>query len=343
MAYDFPSSPTAGQRVVVDGRYYLYDGESWTTKYSDYAASPVAANPFKYRAIYTRGYVACGYKNGSPWRNINRCTHSNDTTTNLGDQISSAAAYIDGGFSDYYFYIWGGGLAYSAECRGFSMVTEVGRTNPGTWNLPVSKYAMACLMNPGLSICYIAGGGNANTNKFNMATEVMLGSSMATMPGSVYEHSSCFYGETRGWYRDAYGTRYFTWANETWVSYGGSWAASDGIVKALPTKEGYGYQKNGGNVATAIHYQLRESDGTVLSTNAFTDPNGANGEENYHTGQDKGYCLGQYNGAQNNLSWVLIYATNTPTAGGAAMQPKGHDGMSSAANSSASAQFTGGY
>lgn len=345
MAYDFPTSPSSGQRVVVDGRYYLWDGSSWTTKYADYTPNIVSNNTYKYRTIYTRGYVACGYKNSSPWRNINRTQHSTDTSTNLGDQIASAAAYCDGGFSDYYFYIWGGAFGYSSDCRGFNMTTEVGRTNPGTWNITSgSRYAMACLMNPGLTICYLAGGGNSGTNKFNMATEVMLASgSIATMPGSVYDHSSCLYGETRGWYRDTYGTRYMLWSNEIWVSWGGSWAGSDGIVKALSTKDGFGYQKNGGNVATSTYWQLRDTDGAVLSTAAFNDPNGANGEENHQSGQDKGYCLGQYNGAQNNLSFVVVHATNTPTVGGAAMQPKGHDGMSSGACASASAQVLGGY
>ena len=42
-----------------------------------------------YRArIITHGYVGGGYKDSSPWRNVNRTIHSTDVTTDLGDMLN---------------------------------------------------------------------------------------------------------------------------------------------------------------------------------------------------------------------------------------------------------------
>jgi hypothetical protein len=90
-------------------------------------------------------------------------------------------------------------------------------------------------------------------------------------------------------------------------------------------------------------WQMNDTSGAIIASPGFYDPTGANGEENFHMGQDKGYMLGQYNGAQNNLAFVMTYATNASSALGAAGQPKGHDGTCSSANWSASAQILGGY
>ena len=66
-----------------------------------------------YRArTITHGYVGGGYKDSSPWRNVNRTLHNTDATTNLGDMINDPAAYCDGANSDNYFYIWGVVNAY---------------------------------------------------------------------------------------------------------------------------------------------------------------------------------------------------------------------------------------
>ena len=77
MAYDFPSSPSAGTEFVAStGRVYLYDNSgSWTTKGDTQTTNPFT-NAFKYRTIYTRGYTGGGYKNSTPWRNVNRTQHA---------------------------------------------------------------------------------------------------------------------------------------------------------------------------------------------------------------------------------------------------------------------------
>ena len=57
--------------------------------------------------IITHGYTGGGYKDSSPWKNVNRTQHNNDTSTDLGDKMSKAMAYGDGGSSDTNFYVFG--------------------------------------------------------------------------------------------------------------------------------------------------------------------------------------------------------------------------------------------
>ena len=60
------------------------------------------------------------------------------------------------------------------------------------------------------------------------------------------------------------------------------------------------------------------------------------GEENFEMGMRKGYCLGNYNGSQNNQTFKVNYSTDGATYLGGTAEPKGHSGMSSAHCSSAS-------
>jgi hypothetical protein len=46
-------------------------------------------------------------------------------------------------------------------------------------------------------------------------------------------------------------------------------------------------------------------------------------------GQDHQYMLGMYNGAQNNIAWKFMYASESGAQGGASMEPKGKPGASS--------------
>lgn len=49
----------------------------------------------------------------------------------------------------------------------------------------------------------------------------------------------------------------------------------------------------------------RDSDAVILRSGISKPENG--GEENLHTGMNKGYCVSNYNGAQNNNAWIYNY------------------------------------
>jgi len=347
VAFNFPSSPSVGDEYVApSGVIYVYDSSfAWTTSGDNLSPNPFL-NSFKYRAIYTRGYVSGGYKDSTPWRNVNKTVHTTDVTTNLGDIIDQAAAYVDGSYSDYYQYIyatspsWPGTGNYTSS---MNMATEVGRTNQSSWNSTQSygNYGDAgVIINSNLTIAWIVGD-QTIIDKHNLVTETMYSAgSGGSGVGTAGDWVCCWYGEFYGWVKhSSSGNRnhklFFT--TETWSS-AGLTVGTDGWGKALKTKDGYAYVKNGGNITTSA-YKVND----VSGSNIRTDLNFNNsGEENYENGQNWGYCLGEYNGAQNNNTYKVTHGTDVYTVLGSDSQPKGHDGMSSAAMCTASANIIGG-
>ena len=349
MAIDFPSSPAVGaQYVASTGRVYLYDSaSSWTSRGDTQTVNPFT-NSFKYRTIYTRGYTSAGYANSSPWRNVNKTIHATDITSNLGDILDAAASYIDGGFSDYYHYIYGmGGQVGGSSTNTLSvnMTTDAGRSNNASWNTTTSRSDCVVLMNSNLSMAYITLGGSSATDKHNYITEVMYASGSAPANpiggGGTSGAGTAMFGEYRGWFNYNGSSANIDWSTETWTSAGWTTAAgTDGQPKGLSSKHGYGYSSVGSYAASATYYKYSDVTGgsSVLSVSR---PESC-GEENCQIGQNSGYTIGAYNGTQNNNSTKTNYLTDTCIAMGADTQPKGHDGMSSAACGTASATVLGG-
>jgi hypothetical protein len=58
-------------------------------------------------------------------------------------------------------------------------------------------------------------------------------------------------------------------------------------------------------------------------------------------GMRKGYCLGNYNGNQNNQTFKVNYMNDGHNYMGNTTEPKGHSGMSSAHCASASSVTSG--
>ena len=342
MAFVFPSSPSLGDRYVApSGRIYIWDS-SWTTKGDTTTPNPFSENPFLYRSIYTRGYLSGGYKSSSPWKNVNRTVHSTDITTNLGDQLDYGASYSFGGYSDYNAYVYGCSDSFSGastHTSSVSMITETGRTHDTNWNTNITVDEQATLLNSNLTMAYLTAGGSTATNKHNYVTEIMYaGGSLPAGPtgGTSYGQTACWQGEFKGWVY-ASGGGSFTFATETWTS-GGVSVGTNGWGKALSTKHGHAYVKNGGNTVTGA-FKLNDATGAQIRTDLNFDNSG---EENYQTGQDWGYCVGHYNGVQNNNTYKVNSITDAYTVMGSDTQPKGHDGASSGACASASSMLLGG-
>ena len=343
MAFAFPSSPSAGDRFIAPtGRAYIWDG-SWTTKGDTTAPNPFAENFFRYRSIYTRGYLSGGYKNSSPWKNTNRTVHSTDITTNTGDTLDYGGSYAAGGFSDYHQYVYGVADSFSGastHTSSVNMATETGRTHNADWNTKTTRDMVGCMLTPGLTMAYLTAGGSTATDKHNYVTEVMYSAGSAPAGptvGDSYGNVAAWFGATKGWVWKTGQGGNFTFATETWAS-GGTTVATDGWGKALPTKHGHAYVKNGGNIVAGA-YKLNDTTGAQIRTDLSFD---TSGEENYQMGQDWGYCVGHYNGAQNNNTYKVNSLTDAYTVMGADTQPKGHDGASSGATASASSMILGG-
>jgi hypothetical protein len=274
--------------------------------------------------------------------------HYTDTTVNLGDLLDQAAAYVDGSYSDYYQYIyssnpsWPGTGTYTSS---ISMTTESGRTHNSSWDLKSSAGGygdVGVIINSNLTMAWILSD-QTNIDKHNLVTETMYAQGTGGSAGTPGDFVCCWYGEFYGWVRHTYaGNRNhkLEYSTDTW-SAGGLNVGTDGWGKALKTKEGWAYVKNGGNVVSGI-YKINDTTGANIRTDLIT-PDGNAGEENYETGQMWGYCVGHYNGAQNNNTYKVTHSTDVLVALGAAAQPKGHGGISSAATASASALMIGGF
>ena len=108
----------------------------------------------------------------------------------------------------------------------------------------------------------------------------------------------------------------------------------------MSSKWGYGYGKSGSNTATTAVTKYNDTSGTSIGVVCYSPDYG--GEENMQTGQNQGYQLGNYNGAQNNNAYKISFVNDVLTAGGCDMQAKGHDGMSSGCCASAASSVLGG-
>jgi hypothetical protein len=341
----FPSSPSSGTRYVSpNGIVYCYDGYTWCSTGASTNPNPYS-NSFLYRTIYTRGYTHCGYQNGSPWRNTNRTIHASDTTTNLGDMMDNSASYIDGGFSDYNTYVFndsgsvGGSSSYTSS---MSMITESVRSHSNNWNLSVSRANCKALMNNGLTAIYVTGGGNSSTDKLCTVTDSMIGG-IASNPatgGGTGGGLSGFWGQYQGIIGANSASAALNWATESWTNGAWSWSSNtDGQPKGLSSKWGLGYNSNGSYAGTSTYYKFNDTTGSNISS--FGRPDNA-GEENCQIGQDWGYTLGQYDGAQNNNAAKTYYTTDSSVALGSNGQPKGHGGMSSGCCGTGSCTLLGG-
>lgn len=286
--------------------------------------------------IWSHGYVGGGYRSSSPWSNVNRTVHSTDTSTNLGDTLDRSGAYMSGSFSDnkHWFHsmenTYRGSSTYTS---GFSMTSESGITHQSSWDMTVSRGSMGSFQDHEFSggNSYLLGGGNARTDVFNLKTEVMRTSGFPPNQGDGGADPTWGgHGRLKGYYKRGGTRQNMTWATESWSSWVNG-PGGDGWKKMLSTMLGHFYCGTGNNNQNG-NARIDDVSGVQLATMNF----GQMGEENFQMGMRKGYCLGNYNGAQNNNTFKVNYATDGTTTLGSTAEPKGHTGMSSAHCSSAS-------
>ena len=286
--------------------------------------------------IWTHGYVGGGYRSSSPWSNVNRTVHATDTSTNLGDTLDRSGAYMSGSWNDnrHFFHsmenTYRGSSNYTS---GFSMTSESGITHQSQWDMTVNRSSMGSLQDHVFSggYSYLTGGGNARTDAFNLKTEIMRTSGFPPNQGDGgLDPTWGGHGRLRGWHKRGSVRESLNWATETWTDWDNG-PGGDGWKKMLASMVGHFYCGTGNNNQNG-NARVDDTTGVTLQNRNF----GQMGEENFQMGMRKGYCLGNYNGAQNNNTFKVNYQTDGVTNLGATAQPKGHTGMSSAHCSSAS-------
>jgi len=285
---------------------------------------------FLTRQVITRGYLAAGYKDSVPWRNVNSILHSTDTSSNHGDLLGSAGGYIGTNHNANKHFAWGtGGMGSYSTASHYNMRTNTGLSDFGM-NLSFGDAEGLQDSDPqtGTSrAAWINGNSSGGISKFNMTTESFAGT-LSTGFNQGGTGAGHHFGELYGyWWADdaesgAGGKRKFVFATETESTPGGN-VGFHGQQKGISSKLGKGYAGNQGSYSGGNQFRIWNYV-TESITGVVSKPFGDVGEENLDMGQAHQYLMGSYTSAgQNNRAWKWTYATDSGFEGGGGMQPTG--------------------
>ncbi len=353
------------------GSYLVSAGDGtayWSYLGGTQSATQINGSSWEYRSVYTHGFLAAGYKGSNPWRTVNKTWHATEVTMYCGEQIAFTQGYTNGMWSDQHAYCIAGagfnnatdivcsyslhngtirtftadgfssdGVAYGYQGndpknKGLDYGTAGYQGDVGGMKMSVAKLDPPATQNIIGQDGYVSGGNDTSTQKLHFPTEVMYVTTAAAFTG----RGDASYGQTRGWFAFAANTAYLTFSNDSWTSGGWSRNTTDVHSKMLGSKKGHFYSEDGANV-TLPKAKFNDSTGSRIST--FNKVR-AYGEANYEDGQDNGYCMGHYDGQQNNHTIRQSYSSDTEVTLPAAAQPKGHYGQSSGACSTGAATIT---
>lgn len=298
-----PSNPVNGQVYysTTMGGLWQYDNGWYQVEKGD--------SDFKFRQIITTSYVMGGYKSGTPWKNVNRMVHSTDVMTNLGDQIVYTASYSDAAPSLTKGWMFAAANAHSTATTNvvaFNLSTETAIA-ANSANYMASSRNDAGTGFKEHDFTYVLSGGNPDKFNFTSETSSLSGMSIigdGTEGGvqAICDEDFC------GIYNDG-SHQDVTFATNTASTSSASWGMHN-QQKPINSKNRKGYSGNEGSYNGGYNYRVFNMT-TRTQTGTVTRPMGNIGEENYDMGQDWQYCMGQYDGAQNNRGHKFTYATNT--------------------------------
>jgi len=283
------------------------------------------AAQWKFRQIINVAYTGGGYKDGSPWRQIHRTNAATHQTTNLGIQMDHPGSYISGACSDTTFFLWStpsdnSHFTPSTRTSAFHMYTETGKSHLDQYNSYSDRNDSSTSFKETF-LAFHAGGDRSDGEVFNLATEARQTTFSTDLGGT----GSAFSDRDYGYHWDDSKGRKFN--HQTFSSSGSSHWSAHGQQKGMPTKIRLGYCGNEGSYNGG--YNLRTWNlVTDSSVDTFSKYRANCGEENFTMGQDWGYMIGNYDGAQNNGTWLQYYHTNSRTDVGG-LQPTANAGQSS--------------
>ena len=293
--------------------YVLRSGGTSGTAYWDGSGdgSQGGGAQAQYKAGFdiSRGYSCCGYRSSSSWRNVNRLVHATYTQTNLGDLASQSGAYIDGKPStNFTGFIFATGNSWDSTTSYVSKINMNTDSNAGQATSMSSSRNRCSAMGRDFIYAYVHGGGSnsSNTVRYNLSTEASNNST--SHPNGSQNNPACGQGATVGWIKQG-GARAFNFSTETYYNWTSS-PGTDGSNKTLCSRNGFAYWNTCGGYRTSCDWSIRDSytggQMATVSKNGITT-----GEESMHTGNEYGFICGQYDGSQNNNSYLFTYASHT--------------------------------
>ena len=333
-----PGSPQTGSLYLeqaASGSFLMvYVGVSNSDSGWVRVSSQVNANVgFKFRQIISVSYLAGGYKDSSPWKNVHKTINSTDQTTHIGELLDHPASYTSGACSRYIFFVWsvatdnafkGPTTVDSVRTSAINMANDTKYTHNQKFNITNARSDLGT-MHKETEMAYMFTGGSTVVERFDLSTEtIATGFHLTTIDGS--DGGSAFSDENFGYgWTSAAGIK-MSFATET-ITSSGMWGAHS-QQKGISSKVGKGYAGNEGSYNGG--YNLRRwSNANDTNIGNVSKPHPNCGEENFTMGQDHQYMLGNYDGLQNNTSWKFFYATDTGTTSVSGLNPAVNAGTSS--------------
>lgn len=333
-----PSNPISGSLYLEQSNsgsfLMLYTGISNIDDgWEKIAAQESAPTAFAYRQILSYSYLAGGYKNSSPWRNVHKTTNATDQTTHIGELLDYPVSYTSGACNKSILFIWsvnsdgawkGPTTVHGTYTSAINMITDTNYAHQNKFDTTIARADLGTIHKE-TEMAYIFGGGSSTMEKFNLTSETRLSTTFSSYSDS--EGASGFSDENNGFGHGSFGGFKFNFANETHAS-SSTWGAH-GQQKSISSKWGKGYAGNEGSYNGG--YNLRRwSNATDTNIGNVAKPHPNCGEENFAMGQDWQYMLGNYDGSgQNNSSWKFYYATDSGSNSVTGLAPGVNAGTSS--------------
>jgi hypothetical protein len=317
-----PANPVEGQVIynTTTKSLELYDGAYWKV-------AKDANRPYLYRSVITTSYVLGGYKNSSPWLNVNRMVHSTDVCTNLGDQLNYTAAYYSGAVNKVNSFGFGvNGMGATTTIQRYNMASETAGGFVG--DMRYSRDCSASVFKE-FEFAYICNGGSAAVDVFNLTTEAIYGNAEGQNTDGGENVGGAMSDETAGYvWSTSYSNKILFSTTVSYLVTDTPVRASHGYQQGISSKLGKGWCSDNGTSNAGYTYR-RWIFATDQNIGTVNKPVGNSGEENYDMGQDHNYMFGMHDGAQNNRGQRFSYITETGYELGAGSVRTGVPGGSS--------------
>jgi len=345
-----PSSPEVGSLYLEEspsGSFVVtFTGSSnYDDGWEPVGSQNTDRTAFKYRNIINYSYLAGGYKNSSPWKNVHKTINATDQTSHIGELMDYPASYTSGACSKTILFLWSTNTdnawksatqVHGTYTTGVHMVNETAYAHQTKWDLLNERDDPGTLFKE-TEFAYIFGGSVAAVEKFNLTNETMYTTyyPSGTGPYTTTTTSITSTLGASGFSDENYGYGYGSesgnkchFATDTFETRASSWASS-GQQKGISSKVGKGYCGNEGTYNGG--YNLRRWDAfTETNIGNVSKPHGNCGEENFTMGQDHQYMIACYDGSgQSNNSWKFSYTTDTGVINPSGLAPGVNAGASS--------------
>jgi len=260
-----------------------------------------------YKGAITRGYTLGGYNDSVAYKKVYKTNHSTDTTTDLGAILTYYAAYTDAASSENFAYTFDSHTSSAHNASGdkvnkLNMVTDTNVTNSITMN--AAKSMNTNVIQYRFLSAYVFG--DTNPEKFQFSNETPTVASTSWTDRNSLAAFQNGQGDDRGYISKTTNVGYqLEFSTESWTSWSPPSGTATGDPYApLSTYTGHIYWKT-----NATNFRKMNSATATATLLDITSPSIQ--EENYHTGESKGYMVGGYTNTWVLTGTIIDYINDT--------------------------------